>query len=186
MQIYDTIFSPRNNLHQHPTQEHPDTITDTDTDTSSPTSTCNTSTEMPLPSLAHFLQNHVHQCQAPNEGRCSICLDDLNNGDPVVRIELNHGPHPCFYHNDCIQAWFVSVSPKRRACPNHQIDLFDHVLDENDDLAEVDLAENNFAGIPEDWMFRGVHGELSVHRAVLLGCVYVLCVGWSMYCFIAY
>ena len=121
---------------------------------------------MSLPSQADFVANHVHECQAPNECRCSICLDDLSNGQRVVRIELNHGNNSCHYHNDCIQAWFTNVGQQRWTCPDHRIELFEP--------APVVLplgstgTQDDPAAIREHWIRQYAEGlDAAVNAAVI-------------------
>jgi len=46
-------------------------------------------------------------------GECSICLEDLEEGDAIARL-----PCLCIYHKDCIDQWFK----KSQTCPEHPPD----------------------------------------------------------------
>ncbi|XP_016114470.1 E3 ubiquitin-protein ligase ZNRF2-like [Sinocyclocheilus grahami] len=48
-----------------------------------------------------------------DSGECSICLDDMLQGDTIARL-----PCLCVYHKGCIDEWF-EVS---RSCPEHPTD----------------------------------------------------------------
>ena len=79
-----------------------------------------------LPSQDDFVREHLHACEAPTEegSRCSICLVEwAEDSDSLVRIDYNH-VKSCFYHRDCIIAWFGSIGQQRWSCPEHRIQLF--------------------------------------------------------------
>ncbi|XP_056597416.1 E3 ubiquitin-protein ligase znrf2-like isoform X1 [Triplophysa dalaica] len=46
-------------------------------------------------------------------GECSICLDDMLQGDTIARL-----PCLCIYHKGCIDEWFEV----NRLCPEHPTD----------------------------------------------------------------
>ncbi|XP_017276427.1 E3 ubiquitin-protein ligase znrf2 isoform X2 [Kryptolebias marmoratus] len=45
-----------------------------------------------------------------DSGECSICLDELEQGDTIARL-----PCLCIYHKGCIDEWFEV----NRSCPEH-------------------------------------------------------------------
>lgn len=45
-----------------------------------------------------------------DSGECSICLEDLEQGDTIARL-----PCLCIYHKGCIDEWFQV----NRSCPEH-------------------------------------------------------------------
>ncbi|XP_008419696.1 E3 ubiquitin-protein ligase ZNRF2 [Poecilia reticulata] len=48
-----------------------------------------------------------------DSGECTICLDDLEQGDTIARL-----PCLCIYHKGCIDEWFQV----NRSCPEHPAD----------------------------------------------------------------
>ncbi|XP_068092352.1 E3 ubiquitin-protein ligase ZNRF2 isoform X2 [Hyperolius riggenbachi] len=46
-------------------------------------------------------------------GECTICLEDLQQGDTIARL-----PCLCIYHKGCIDEWFEV----NRSCPEHPSD----------------------------------------------------------------
>ncbi|XP_030644595.1 E3 ubiquitin-protein ligase znrf2-like [Chanos chanos] len=48
-----------------------------------------------------------------DSGECSICLDDMVQGDTIARL-----PCLCIYHKGCIDEWFEV----NRSCPEHPLD----------------------------------------------------------------
>lgn len=48
-----------------------------------------------------------------DSGECSICLDDMVEGDHIARL-----PCLCVYHKGCIDQWFEV----NRSCPEHPTD----------------------------------------------------------------
>ncbi|KAA0709954.1 E3 ubiquitin-protein ligase znrf2 [Triplophysa tibetana] len=46
-------------------------------------------------------------------GECTICLDDMLQGDTIARL-----PCLCVYHKGCIDEWFEV----NRSCPEHPTD----------------------------------------------------------------
>ncbi|KAM9738230.1 E3 ubiquitin-protein ligase znrf2-like [Menidia menidia] len=50
---------------------------------------------------------------ARDSGECSICLEDLEQGDTIARL-----PCLCIYHKGCIDEWFQV----NRSCPEHPSD----------------------------------------------------------------
>nr|CAB3268055.1 E3 ubiquitin-protein ligase ZNRF2 [Phallusia mammillata] len=46
-------------------------------------------------------------------GECAICLEDLEEGEPIARL-----PCLCIYHKTCIDQWFL----KSQTCPEHPPD----------------------------------------------------------------
>ncbi|XP_067112177.1 E3 ubiquitin-protein ligase znrf2-like isoform X1 [Osmerus mordax] len=50
---------------------------------------------------------------AKDSGECSICLDELEQGDTIARL-----PCLCIYHKGCIDEWFEV----NRSCPEHPSD----------------------------------------------------------------
>ncbi|KAL1254970.1 hypothetical protein QQF64_013031 [Cirrhinus molitorella] len=50
---------------------------------------------------------------ARDSGECSICLDDMVQGDTIARL-----PCLCVYHKGCIDEWFEI----NRSCPEHPTD----------------------------------------------------------------
>lgn len=45
-----------------------------------------------------------------DKGECSICLDDMSEGDNIARL-----PCLCIYHKNCIDEWFK----RKNTCPEH-------------------------------------------------------------------
>ena len=88
-------------------------------------STNDPSSSQSLPSQAEFMEHHLHECEGPANTRCSICLEGLDNGEAVVRIDLNHEDSACHFHKACISRWFDDVGFRRWACLNDRIELFD-------------------------------------------------------------
>ncbi|XP_071957425.1 E3 ubiquitin-protein ligase ZNRF2-like [Antedon mediterranea] len=48
-----------------------------------------------------------------DQGECSICLDDMLEGNTIARL-----PCLCIYHKPCIDSWFEV----NRSCPEHPTD----------------------------------------------------------------
>uniref|UniRef100_M3ZGM6 RING-type E3 ubiquitin transferase n=2 Tax=Xiphophorus maculatus TaxID=8083 RepID=M3ZGM6_XIPMA len=48
-----------------------------------------------------------------DSGECTICLDELEQGDTIARL-----PCLCIYHKGCIDEWFQV----NRSCPEHPAD----------------------------------------------------------------
>ena len=48
-----------------------------------------------------------------NNNECSICLDDINNGEPTRVLDCNH-----IFHRDCVEKWIntYSTCPYCRQC----------------------------------------------------------------------
>lgn len=89
-------------------------------------------TNNPLPSQDDFMANHLHASIPPNEegARCSICFVEwTEDGQDVVRIDINHTT-PCFYHRECIVTWFQAIGQNHWTCPEHRIELFQPVEEE--------------------------------------------------------
>lgn len=85
---------------------------------------------MSFPNRADFLKNHLKKCAAPPESRCTICLDDLYNGEQVICIE--HGNSTgCIFHKDCLIKWLTTidlahvVQKTHASCPNDREPLFE-------------------------------------------------------------
>lgn len=57
--------------------------------------------------------NYNEDILGEDKGECSICLEDLKQGDVIARL-----PCLCVYHKSCIDSWFQV----KRSCPEHPND----------------------------------------------------------------
>lgn len=57
--------------------------------------------------------NYNEDVLSQDRGECSICLDDMVQGDTIARL-----PCLCIYHKGCIDEWFEI----NRSCPEHPTD----------------------------------------------------------------
>ncbi|KAF2681227.1 hypothetical protein K458DRAFT_392020 [Lentithecium fluviatile CBS 122367] len=75
-----------------------------------------------MPTQSEFLETQLVCCKdTPQDTECLICRYDYNNGEETVKIAHNTSPTrkaTCFFHKDCILAWFKSGHQKRGTCPN--------------------------------------------------------------------
>ncbi|XP_016099180.1 E3 ubiquitin-protein ligase ZNRF2-like [Sinocyclocheilus grahami] len=74
------------------------------------------SDEMDVHLLMCFSKLRLHyndDVLSRDSGECSICLDDMVQGDTIARL-----PCLCVYHKGCIDEWFEV----NRSCPEHPTD----------------------------------------------------------------
>ncbi|XP_051526957.1 E3 ubiquitin-protein ligase znrf2-like [Myxocyprinus asiaticus] len=57
--------------------------------------------------------NYNEDILSQDSGECSVCLDDMVQGDTIARL-----PCLCIYHKGCIDEWFEV----NRSCPEHPTD----------------------------------------------------------------
>lgn len=74
-----------------------------------------------LPSQAEFLQHGILTVSQIPEDRCSVCLMEYTLSDTIVKLL---SCSKCYFHADCIKAWFRSTHQKRGTCPNDRTELF--------------------------------------------------------------
>lgn len=78
----------------------------------------------PLPSQDEFITNSVHECDAPADTECMVCLEPFSNGEKVSKVDHKQGESFCYFHTDCITGWFNSTNQRRGECPLDRIPLF--------------------------------------------------------------
>jgi hypothetical protein len=98
-----------------------------------------------LPDQSEFLSTKLLSCpNPPQDSKCTVCQCDWDD-EEVVQITHPSGSNmiTCFYHKECVMAWFTSSNARRRDCPNDRVALFkpDALT-----LEQVDLLE--FGEIP--------------------------------------
>lgn len=94
-------------------------------------------TRTSLPTQAQFLEHGLEICTPVTLGLedtiCSIRTFVLTSDEMIVkRVPCNN----CFFHEDCLKAWFTSTHERRGTCPNDQTLFFqpERVAFRNDEL----------------------------------------------------
>jgi hypothetical protein len=75
----------------------------------------------PAPTQTQFISHGLVSAQAPEATTCSICVQLCLKGEAVVKLVPCTN---CYYHRECILAWFTSYSSQRGTCPNDRTVLF--------------------------------------------------------------
>jgi hypothetical protein len=79
-----------------------------------------------LPTQLQFCENGLEACasDAPalKDISCSICIQNYTENDESI-VKLVPCSN-CYFHEECIKAWFASTHQRRGTCPNDRTVLF--------------------------------------------------------------
>lgn len=56
------------------------------------------------------MSSYLEEVLVESRGECSICLDDMEIGQTVARLECL-----CLFHKMCLDEWFK----RKNVCPQH-------------------------------------------------------------------
>lgn len=109
---------------------------------------------MTIPTRAEFFLN-LQNIVAPADTRCTICLEQLTDAEPVVDTEHTTNRH-CYFHRACILTWIETPSTNpgdviqrtHSTCPNDREPLYS-------DDRETQMSRAEFiAAASAEWITR--------------------------------
>jgi hypothetical protein len=103
-----------------------------DTHQHSMTDTPSTGMELQLPTRNQFVENGMEDSTATPDFDCSVCTDPCLEGEDVVKLIPCD---KCYFHRECILAWFTSNGFNHGTCPNDRQILYqiDREIDASSD-----------------------------------------------------